>query len=326
MASRIECQLCPKHCMLADGMRGNCRVRENQGGRLVSLVYGKAVALHIDPVEKKPLHHFMPATKTFSLATAGCNLHCKNCQNWQISQIGPEEAEAEDMSPDAVVAAALKHGCPSISCTYTEPVIFSEYAIDIGKKAHAAGLKNIWVTAGYIEQEPLKDACKVIDAANVDIKSFSNDFYKRICDATLQPVLDAIETMHKSGVLVEITNLVIPGENDDMGMIADMCRWIMTKLGPTAPLHFSRFHPMYRMTEKPPTPAATLRKAADTAVAVGLKHVYIGNVDAGDFAHTWCPGCRKKVIERRGFEVTANRVGADGKCDFCGQQIKGIWR
>lgn len=312
--------------MLADGMRGNCRVRENRDGRLVSLVYGKTVALHIDPVEKKPLHHFLPGTRTLSLATAGCNLHCKNCQNWQISQIGPDEAEAEDIQPDAMVAMAKQQSCPSISCTYSEPIIFYEYATDIGKAAHKAGLKNIWVTAGYIEQEPLKEACKVIDAANVDIKSFSNEFYKRICEATLQPVLDAIETMNKLGVLVEITNLVIPGENDDMGMIADMCRWIVTKVGATTPVHFSRFHPMYKMSERVPTPPDTLQKAADTAVKAGLKHVYIGNVDAGDFAHTWCPACHKKIIERRGFDIVSNHVGTDGKCDFCGQQIKGIWR
>lgn len=322
----VECTLCPRHCRLADGARGSCRVRVNRDGRLVSLVYGKPVSLHIDPVEKKPLFHFLPGTPTFSLATAGCNLHCRNCQNWQISQLNPEDARAEDFPPEKIVQTAAERNCKSISCTYTEPIIFYEYAVDIGRAARAKGLKNVWVTAGYIEQEPLKEACGIIDAANVDIKAFSNDFYRRICDATLQPVLDAIETMVKRGVHVEITNLVIPGENDDMGMVRDLCRWVVDRCGATTPLHFSRFHPMYKMTDKPPTPAETVRKAADTAVVAGLKHVYIGNMDPGDFGHTWCPSCGKKIIERQGFQLLDNRVGPDGKCGYCGAQIKGIWK
>ena len=242
MSTTVECRLCPRHCRLTEGMRGSCRVRMNRGGRLVSLVYGKPVSLHIDPVEKKPLYHFLPGTPTFSLATAGCNLHCLNCQNWQISQLNPEDARTEDFPPERIVDVAVAKSCKSISCTYTEPIVFYEYAVDIGRAAHKEGVKNVWVTAGYIEQEPLKDACSVIDAANVDIKAFSNDFYRRICGGSLQPVLNTIETMVQRGVLVEITNLVIPGENDDMGMVADMCRWIVDKCGPTTPLHFSRFH------------------------------------------------------------------------------------
>ncbi|HOA14453.1 MAG TPA: AmmeMemoRadiSam system radical SAM enzyme [Myxococcota bacterium] len=325
MTDTVECRLCPRKCRLSDGGRGNCRVRMNRDGRLVSLVYGKPVSLNIDPVEKKPLFHFLPGTKTFSLATAGCNLHCMNCQNWQISQLDPEDAETVDMSPAQIVAAARQRGCQSISSTYTEPIVFFEYATDIATAAKAVGLKNVWVTAGFIEQEPLKEACRVVDAANVDIKAFSDDFYRRICQGRLQPVLDAIETMCRQGVLVEITNLVIPGENDDMGMIRDMCRFIVDKCGPTTPLHFSRFHPMYRMQERLPTPPETLFKAADVAVAAGLKHVYVGNTDAGDHAHTWCPSCGRKVIERRGYQVLSNKVGSDGKCDFCGKPVAGIW-
>jgi pyruvate formate lyase activating enzyme len=312
--------------MLDEGARGNCRVRVNRGGRLVSLVYGKPVAIHIDPVEKKPMFHFLPGTRTFSLATAGCNLHCLNCQNWQISQLNPEDADAEDWPVEKVIAAAKQHGCRSISSTYTEPIIFYEYAVDIATAARRESMKNIWVTAGYIEQEPLTEACKVLDGANVDIKAFSDAFYKRICGAHLQPVLDAIETMHRLGVWVEITNLVIPGENDDMGMIRDMCKWIIEKCGDTTPLHFSRFHPMYKMAERLPTPAATLFKAAETATAAGIRHVYVGNLDAGDYEHTWCPSCHKKVIERQGFEIVSNKVDVTGRCGFCGAAISGVWR
>lgn len=326
MTSFVKCRLCPKHCRLADGARGNCRVRMNRDGQLISLVYGKALAIHVDPVEKKPLFHFLPGTRTFSLGTAGCNLHCAFCQNWQISQINPEDAEPEDYPPAKVISTALQQGCPSISCTYNEPIAFFEYAVDIGTAARKAGLKTVMITAGYIEQEPLIEMCRITDAANVDIKSFSDDFYDRIVDGHLQPVLNAVETMHKLGVWVEITNMIIPGENDDMGMIADMCRWIRDKIGPFTPLHFSRFSPLYKMSERLPTPPETLMKAAETAVAAGLKHIYVGNMDAGDFAHTWCPACSKKVIERRGYEVTAINVNAEGVCAFCGQKINGVWR
>ena len=265
---RVECTLCPHHCRIAKGKTGVCRSRRNQGGVLVSEVYGKPGALAIDPIEKKPLYHFHPGTTCLSLACTGCNFRCLNCQNYDISQVSPED----------VVALCQKHHCPGIAYTYTEPLTYLEYIIDCARLAHEAGLWNILVTAGYVCQEPLADLLPYLDAANVDLKSFSDDIYMKVSGGHLQPVLDTILAMKQAGVWVEITNLVIPTVNDDLDMIRRMCRWLADNDLAEAPLHFSRFFPRYKMQDTPPTPIATLKAAKRIAEEEGITHVYLGNV------------------------------------------------
>ena len=275
---RVECTLCPHHCIIAEGKTGVCRSRRNQGGVLVSEVYGKPCSLAIDPIEKKPLYHFHPGTTCLSLACTGCNFRCLNCQNNDISQVAPSDVNHYELSPEDVVVLCQKHRCPGIAYTYTEPLTYLEYIIDCARLAHEAGLWNILVTAGYVCQEPLADLLPYLDVANVDLKSFSDDIYMKVSGGHLQPVLDTILAMKQAGVWVEITNLVIPGINDDMQMIRRMCRWLNEKGLAEAPLHFSRFFPRYKMLDTPPTPIATLKAAKCVAEEEGIKHVYLGNV------------------------------------------------
>ena len=275
---RVECTVCPHHCRIAEGKTGICRSRRNQGGVLVSEVYGIPCSLAIDPIEKKPLYHFHPGTTCLSLACTGCNFRCLNCQNHDISQVSPEEVNHYELLPEDVVALCLKHQCPGIAYTYTEPLTYLEYIIDCARMAHEAGLWNILVTAGYVCQEPLADLLPYLDAANVDLKFFSDDIYMKVSGGHLQPVLDTILAMKQAGVWVEITNLVIPGINDDMDMIRQMCHWLADNDLAEAPLHFSRFFPRYKMQDTPPTPIATLKAAKRVAEEEGIKHVYLGNV------------------------------------------------
>ena len=275
---RIECQLCPHHCRMADGKTGLCRSRKNKGGVLVSEVYGKPCSLAIDPIEKKPLYHFHPGTTCLSMACTGCNFRCLNCQNYEISQAQPSEVDHYDLSPEAVVELCLKHHCPGIAYTYTEPLTYLEYITDTARLAHKAGLWNILVTAGYVCQEPLNDLLPYLDAANIDLKSFSDDIYMKVSGGHLQPVLDTILAMHGAGVWIELTNLVIPGVNDDRQMIRKMCRWIAANGLADNPLHFSRFFPRYKMENIPPTPLQTLKEAEQIALEEGIKYVYLGNV------------------------------------------------
>ena len=321
----VECHLCPRHCRIQEGGRGNCRVRTNVGGKLYSLVYGKPCAVHVDPIEKKPIFHLLPGTKSFSIATAGCNLHCRYCQNWEISQRAPEETENMDMPPEAVVSNALKSGCRSIAYTYSEPIIFYEYTHDTSAIAKEQGLYNILVTAGYIEQEPLKELCHVSHAANVNLKGITKDYYKDMCSGTLKPVQDCIVTMKKLGVWVEVTNLLIPTWNDKEEDIRMLARWVKDNCGPDTPLHFSRFWPMHKLLNLPPTPEETLTRAWDIAKAEGLHFVYIGNVPDHPGNHTSCPQCRKLLIQRQGYQVVANNV-VNGKCTYCNASIAGIWK
>ena len=274
----VECQLCPHHCRIADGKTGICRSRRNRHGTLISEAYGNPCALAIDPVEKKPLYHFHPGTTCLSIACTGCNFRCLNCQNHDISQASPTLVDSYPLSPADVVALCLKHHCPGIAYTYTEPLTYLEYISDTARLAHEAGLWNILVTAGYVCQEPLADLLPCLDAANVDLKSFSDDIYLRVSGGRLQPVLDTILAMHDAGVWVELTNLVIPGINDDMQMIRRMCRWLADNDLAEAPLHFSRFFPRYKMQDVPPTPLHTLREAKRIAEEEGIKYVYLGNV------------------------------------------------
>ena len=274
----VECQLCPHHCHITDGKTGICRSRRNDGGVLMSEVYGKPCALAIDPIEKKPLYHFHPGTACLSLACTGCNFRCLNCQNHDISQVAPDAVNHYELSPEEVVALCKKHKCPGIAYTYTEPLTYIEYIIDTARLAHEAGLWNILVTAGYVCQEPLADLLPYLDAANIDLKSFSDDIYMKVSGGHLQPVLDTILAMHEAGVWVELTNLVIPGINDDLDMIRQMCRWIADNGMAEQPLHFSRFFPRFKMQDIPPTSIETLKAAKRIAEKEGIKHVYLGNV------------------------------------------------
>ena len=275
---RVECQLCPHHCHIANGKTGICRSRRNEDGVLRSLVYGKPCSLAIDPIEKKPLYHFHPGTKCLSIACTGCNFQCLNCQNHEISQVSPSDVGHYNLTPQDVVALCREHHCPGIAYTYTEPLTYLEYIADTARLARENGLWNILVTAGYVCQEPLNDLLPYLDAANIDLKSFSDSIYQHVSGGHLQPVLDTILAMHDAGVWIELTNLIIPGINDDLQMIRQMCRWIVDNGLADQPLHFSRFFPRYRMENFPPTPVSTLNEAKEIAIEEGIKHVYLGNV------------------------------------------------
>ena len=274
----VECQLCPHHCHIANGKTGRCRSRRNHDGVLVSEVYAKPCSLAIDPIEKKPLYHFHPGTTCLSIACTGCNFRCLNCQNHEISQVSPKQVDHYNLTPEQVVNLCLQHHCPGIAYTYTEPLTYIEYIIDTARLAHEKGLWNILVTAGYVCPEPLANLLPYLDAANIDLKSFSDEIYQHVSGGRLQPVLDTILTMKKAGVWIELTNLVIPGTNDDMDMIRRMCHWLVENELSETPLHFSRFFPRYKMQDIPPTPVSTLREAKQIALDEGMRYVYLGNV------------------------------------------------
>lgn len=320
----IKCTLCPRYCHLGDKERGYCGVRENDGGTYYTLVYGKACAVNVDPIEKKPFFHFLPGTLAFSLATAGCNVNCKFCQNWQISQVRPEQVEAFDLPPEAVALAAQRNNCPSIAYTYTEPVIFFEYMVDSSIASRKLRLKNVVITGGHINPEPLEELIQVVDAIKVDLKSFSEAFYKEYVHGELKPVLEAIKLIHQKKIWLEIVYLVIPTLNDQEPMIRQMCRWLLKEIGPDVPLHFSRFHPMYLLKNLPPTPISTLEKLHSIARAEGLRYVYIGNVPGHKAESTYCPFCGQLVLERVGYQVEKIEL-RNGRCRYCNALIPGIW-
>ncbi len=320
----MKCLICPNECIIKEGDAGDCRNRISKDGKLWTIAYGNPCAIHVDPVEKKPLNHFLPGSTAFSIATAGCNLACLNCQNWTISQKSPLETTNYDLPPDKVVENCLKNQCASIAYTYSEPVTFYEYTYDTSVLARQAGIKNILVSAGYINRDPLLKLCKVTDAANIDLKSFSNDIYLRLNGGKLQPILDTLLTMKAEGVWLEITNLVIPSWTDDLDMIRRMCGWLASNGFSETPLHFSRFSPLYKLTQLPPTPVNILAAARNIALEEGLKYVYVGNVPGADYQNTVCPHCGKVVVERMGFRIVQNHV-EHGKCSYCGYEIKGVW-
>jgi pyruvate formate lyase activating enzyme len=320
----VQCQLCPKGCVIGPGQSGECRIRVNVDGKLLAVTYGHPCAVNVDPVEKKPLFHFLPATGILSIATVGCNLHCRNCQNWEISQANPEEEEAYELLPEQVALLAKKKNCQSVAYTYTEPLVFYEYTLDSCRFVHEAGLRNVLVTAGYIQEEPMRRLCRHVDAANIDVKAFSDSFYRDICRATLKPVLNTLVVAKSLGVEVEVTNLVIPTLNDSDQMLGDLCRWLVQNLGRETPLHFSRFFPQFQMKNLPPTPAQTLDRAKEIAESEGLHHVYIGNITRPGAEDTFCPGCRKRLIHRHGFYVLENRIER-GRCPDCRTEVYGIW-
>lgn len=320
----VACQLCPRECVIAEGETGFCRARKNIKGTLYALGYAQPCAIHVDPIEKKPFYNYHPKSLSFSIASAGCNLRCKFCQNWQISQISPLESINQYATPDKIVSAAKLSGCKSIAYTYTEPTNFYEYMIDTAKIAKSKGILNVNHTNGYINQEPLKELCKYLDAANIDLKGFNNSFYNKICEANLSPVLETIKTLKKSGVWVEITNLIIPGYNDDITTITNMCEWIRHNVGIDTPVHFSRFYPTYKMTGVPPTPVGTLEKAREIAIKAGLHYPYIGNVPGHPGDNTYCPNCKKMLVKRSGYNILENAI-KNGRCKYCGTKIGGVW-
>ena len=322
--NKIKCVLCPRMCVINPGKRGYCGVRKNIEGKLYTLVYGKPCAVHVDPIEKKPLFHFYPGSKAFSIATAGCNLACIFCQNWEISQAYPEEVVAYELSPAEVVDGAITSKCKSVSYTYTEPTIFYEYMLDTAKAARLRGVKNNMHSCGYINEKPLRELCQYLDAANVDLKGFTDEFYWRIGKGYLQPVLDSIRILKEEGVWIEITNLIIPTLNDDPQKIREMCQWIKGTVGPDVPIHFSRFYPSHKMRNLPATPVETLEDAKEIAEGVGLRFVYIGNVPGHPGENTYCPRCKKVLIKRVGYHILQNNI-VDGKCKFCGEKIPGVW-
>ena len=320
----VECRLCPRLCRLGDKERGYCGVRENIGGTYYTLVYGKACSLNVDPVEKKPFFHVLPGTSALSLATAGCNVNCKFCQNWQISQVRPEQVPHFDLPPAEVAAAAERYKCRSVAYTYTEPTVFFEYMYDSALEARRKGLKNCVVTAGHIQPEPLQQLLQVVDAVKIDLKAFRQDFYKEYVRGDLQPVLDSIRTVSRSKVWLEIVYLVIPTLNDGESDIRNMCRWLAEEVGPDVPLHFSRFQPMYLIKNLPPTPISTLESLWDIARKEGMNYVYVGNVPGHKGETTYCSSCRRKVIERFGMQISSISL-KKGACPFCQQPIPGIW-
>ncbi|MGD0335592.1 MAG: AmmeMemoRadiSam system radical SAM enzyme [Candidatus Omnitrophota bacterium] len=321
----VHCHICPRNCVIPDGKRGFCGVRENRGGTLYALSYGRLVAIHLDPIEKKPLFHFLPGSYAFSIATAGCNFRCKFCQNWEISQRKPDEVDYSYIEPQDLIKKVKESGSYIIAYTYTEPTIFYEYMLDVAKLAKKEGIRNIMHSCGYINEKPLRALAKYLDAANIDLKGFSEDYYAKISEGSLGPVLAALKILKEEGVHVEITNLVLPGYNDDPGMITRMCLWIKDNLGADTPLHFSRFFPSYKLLSLNPTPVSTLEKARRIALDCGLKYVYIGNVVGNPAENTYCPRCKKIVVERSGYTVLEVNL-KNGRCKFCGEKIEGVWK
>jgi len=321
----VHCFLCNQHCLIKDGKRGICRVRENRAGTLYSLSYGKLIARHVDPIEKKPLFHFLPGSISFSVATAGCNFRCLFCQNADISQLPQEQPDlpGERAAPEAIVAAARQTGCRSISYTYTEPTIFLEYARDIAAPAEAQGLKNVFVTNGYMTAEALNTMHPLLHAANVDLKAFTEEFYRKQCGARLGPVLETLQGMKRQGIWLEITTLIIPTLNDDPEELKDLAGFIYKELGPDTPWHISRFHPTFKLTHLPVTPVKTLQQARTIGQEAGLHYVYTGNVPGDDGEKTFCHRCGQLLLDRYGFSIRKNHLRAGG-CPQCRTPLAGI--
>ena len=322
---RVRCDLCPFACEIDSGERGRCGVRENAGGTLWTVAFGNPCAVQIDPVEKKPFYHVLPGTKTLSLATAGCNLHCKSCLNWEAARARPEETYNHELPPGEAVTRAEDYGCHSIASSYVEPVVFFEYMREIASQCREHPLLHLMHSAGYVNPGPLEDLCGVLDAACIDLKGFTEELYRDLVDGSLAPVLATLEGLKSGGVHTEIVNLVIPGRNDDPETVRAMCRWIVERLGPEVPLHFFRFYPRYLLKSLPPTPVSTLEQARDIAMAEGLHYAYIANVPEHPGKHTYCPRCRELLVERIGYITTVLAL-ADGQCTQCGHAIPGVWK
>jgi len=323
-SGKVVCGICPNRCILSPGDRSVCRSRVNINGILYSLTYGNPCALHVDPIEKKPLFHFKPRSKAFSLATTGCNFRCLNCQNWEISQVKPTEVRHRELFPPDVIKTAIQSGSESIAYTYSEPTTFFEYMIDTARLAKENGLCNLWISNGYINKKPLLEFCKVLDGANVNLKAFSDAIYRKLNGGRLEPVLNTFKTLHEQKVHFEVTNLVVPGYTDDPDMVKKMCVWILKNLGADHPLHFLRFFPRYKLDRLPPTPVSTLTSFRELALQEGIRYVYVGNVPDHEGNNTYCHNCKKLLIERQGYYIpTYNLLG--NQCKFCKTVIPGVW-
>jgi len=320
----LQCELCPRYCVIKENEVGNCGVRKNINGKLYSLVYGKPVSANIDPIEKKPLYHFLPGSKSFSIGTVGCNFHCLNCQNYEISQAKFEEISHMDLPPKKVVEQTIKFKCKSISYTYTEPTVFYEYMLDSAKLAKKKNIKNVMVSNGFINEKPLLELCKYIDAANIDLKAFDDNFYKKICEARLEPVLNTLKILYNKKIWLEVTNLLIPKLNDKEKQIKELCLWIKENLDENVPLHFSRFFPMYKANGFQITSFESLENAYVIAKDIGLKYVYVGNIES-NYENTYCPNCDVLLIERSSFLVNKINI-KNNKCSKCNKKINGTWK
>ncbi len=324
---RIQCDLCPRYCRLNEGQRGLCYVRARHEDAIVLTTYGRSSGFCIDPIEKKPLNHFLPGTPVLSFGTAGCNLTCKFCQNWDISKARDFDRLQNQASPEAIAQAAVASGSRSVAFTYNDPVIFLEYAIDVAQACRERGVKTVAVSAGYICPEPRIEFFRHMDAANIDLKGFTESFYKNLCSARLGPVLDTLEYLkHETDVWFEITTLLIPGENDSPAEIEALSRWVMEHLGPDVPLHFTAFHPDWKMLDKPPTPPATLRLARRIGLEHGLRYVFTGNIHDPDGQSTYCHRCNELLIGRDWYDLTAWNLDADGRCAHCGAACPGVFQ
>ncbi len=320
----VRCLLCPRGCAIAPGLRGHCKVRRNDGGKLRTLVFGRPCTFHNDPIEKKPLFHFLPGTTAFSLATAGCNIECRFCQNWQISQAGPEDVDSVWMPPEDVISRAVREGSPSIAYTYSEPVVFYEYVHETARLGKARGLRSVMITNGFIREKPMRDLLPHLAAVKVDLKSFTEKFYRDTCDGALAPVLDTLRLLKRTGIWHEVVVLLVPTLNDSDDELTGLCRWVKRELGPSTPLHFTRFHPTYKIRNLPPTPVATLERARAIGMREGLQFVYLGNVPGHPGENTCCPKCGKTLVTRVAYRVDASGI-KNASCRFCGFPIAGVW-
>ena len=323
-ARGIMCRICPNECVLKEGELSKCNNRRVHDSKLYTMAFGNPCTVNVDPVEKKPLYHFLPGSRAYSIATAGCNLVCLNCQNWTISQTSPDKTRNFDLMPDKVVEECIKNSCRSIAYTYSEPVTFYEYVFETATIARNANVKNIFKSNGYINTEPLKKMCSVIDAANIDLKAFSESTYLKLTGGKLQPVLDSLKVFKDMGVWLEITNLIVPGWTDNQDDIRKMCRWLSDNGFKNTPLHFSRFYPMHKLEQLPPTPVEILNNAYSIAKEEGLKYVYTGNAPGNEISDTKCPSCNSIAVVRQGYRISSNTI-TDGKCNKCGGKIDGVW-
>lgn len=323
-ARGIMCRICPNECVLKEGELSKCNNRKVHDSKLYTMAFGNPCTVNVDPVEKKPLYHFLPGSKAFSIATAGCNLVCLNCQNWTISQTSPDQTRNYDLMPEKVVEECIKNNCSSIAYTYSEPVTFYEYVFETATLARENGVKNIFKSNGYINTEPLKKLCSVIDAANIDLKAFSESTYLKLTGGKLQPVLDSLKVVKDMGVWLEITNLIVPDWTDNQDDIRKICKWLSDNGFKNTPLHFSRFYPIHKLEQLPSTPVEVLNNAYRIATEEGLKYVYTGNAPGNEISDTKCPTCNSIVVIRQGYRISANTI-TGGKCNKCGSKIDGVW-